>query len=71
MEIRGPPNFHGVNYLENLLTRYKYEVLENQRLLALDLVLKETLAIWWGVHKEIVKDWYQCKRLLCIRFGAE
>jgi hypothetical protein len=46
-------------------------VLENQRLLALDIALKETPARWWGAHKETVKDWYQCKRLLCIRFGAE
>jgi hypothetical protein len=46
-------------------------VLENQRLLALDIALKATLAIWWGAHKEIVKDWYQCKWLLRIIFGAE
>jgi hypothetical protein len=45
-------------------------VLENQRLLSLDIALKETPARWWGVHKEIVKDWYQCKRLLCTRFGV-
>jgi hypothetical protein len=70
-EIREPPSFHGVNDLEAFLTRYEDEVLENQRLLALDITLKETPARWWGVHKETVKDWYQCKRLLCIRFGAE
>jgi hypothetical protein len=46
-------------------------VLENHRLLSLDIALKETLAIWWGVHKETIKDWYQCKRLLRIRFGIE
>jgi hypothetical protein len=37
----------------------------------MDISLKETPAIWWGVHKETVKDWYQCKRLLHIRFGAK
>jgi hypothetical protein len=46
-------------------------VLENQRLLSLDILLKETPARWWGEHKETVKDWYQCKRLLRIRFGAK
>jgi hypothetical protein len=46
-------------------------VLENQRLLSLDISLKATPARWWGAHKETIQDWYQCKRLLCIRFGAE
>jgi hypothetical protein len=45
-----------VNDLEELLTRYKDEVLENQRLLALEIALKETLERWWGVHKETIKD---------------
>jgi hypothetical protein len=53
--------------LETFLTQYKDEVLENQRLLA----LKATLARWWGAHKETITDWYQCKRILCIRFDAE
>jgi hypothetical protein len=60
-----------VDYLEEFLTRYEDEVLENQRLLALDIALKETPIRWQGAHKEIVKDWHQCKRLLHIRFGAE
>jgi hypothetical protein len=46
-------------------------VLENQRLLALDIALKETTVIWWGAHKEKFKDWYQCKWLLCISFGTK
>jgi hypothetical protein len=46
-------------------------VLENQRLLALDIALKATPARWSGAHKETIQDWYQCKQLLCIRFGAE
>jgi hypothetical protein len=45
--------------------------LENQRLLALDISLKETHSRWWGAHKEMIQDWYQCKRLLRIRFEAE
>jgi hypothetical protein len=38
------------------LTNYEEEVLEYHRLLAMDISLKETLAIWWGVHKEIIQD---------------
>jgi hypothetical protein len=71
MEIREPPSFHGVNDLEALLTNYEDEVLENKILLALDIALKYTPARWWVTHKETIKDWYQCKQLLCIRFGTE
>jgi hypothetical protein len=57
--------------LETLLAQYEDKVLENQRLLALDITLKATPARWWGTHKETIIDWYQCKRLLRIRFSAE
>jgi hypothetical protein len=70
-QIREPPSFHGLNDLEEFLTKYEEEVLENQRLLALDISLKPTLARWWGAHKETIQDRYQCKRLLHIRFGTE
>jgi hypothetical protein len=46
-------------------------VLENQRLLALDIALKATPARWSGAHKETIQHWYQCKQLLCIIFGSE
>jgi hypothetical protein len=39
--------------------------------LVLDISLKATFALWWGTHKENINDWYQCKRLLHIRFGVE
>jgi hypothetical protein len=71
MEIREPPSFHRVNDLEAFLGKYEDEVLEHQRLLALHIELKATPTRWWGTHKETITDWYQCKRLLCIRFGAE
>jgi hypothetical protein len=70
-EIRKPPNLHGVNDLESFLTQYEYEVLKNHRILALDITLKATPVRWWGVHKRTSKDWYQCNRLLRIRFGAK
>jgi hypothetical protein len=70
-EIREPLSFHGINELEELLTRYEDEVLENQRILVLDISLKETPTRWSGAHKETIKDWYQCKLLLRIRFNTE
>jgi hypothetical protein len=70
-KIRELLNFHGINDLEEFLTRYEDEFLENQWLLAVEIALKETLARWWGAHKEEVKEWYQCKRLLHLRFDTE
>jgi hypothetical protein len=32
-------------------------VLENQRLLALDISLKAKPARWWGAHKETIQEW--------------
>jgi hypothetical protein len=57
--------------LETFLTLYEDKLLENQRLLVLDVALKATPAIWWGAHKKNITNWYQCKQLLGIRFGAE
>jgi hypothetical protein len=37
----------------------------------LEMAPKETLSCWWGAHKEKINNWYQCKRLLHIIFGAE
>jgi hypothetical protein len=70
-EIKELPSFHGINDIEEFLIRYKDGVLENQRILSLDIAIKKTSARCWGAHKEAVKDWYQCKRLLRIRFDAE
>jgi hypothetical protein len=69
-KIKEPPSFQGLNDLETFLTQYEDAVLENQRLLALDLAFKATPARWWGTHKETITDWYQCKRLR-IRFAVE
>ena len=60
-----------MNDLESFLAQYEDELLENQRLLALDIALKATPARWWGSHKETIQNWYKCKRLLCIRLGVE
>jgi hypothetical protein len=55
-KIREPPKFHGVNDLEEFLIIYEDEVLENQRILSLDITLNATSARWWGAHKETIKD---------------
>ena len=70
-EVREPPTFYGQNDLEEFLTKFELEFFESHRLPVLDISLKATPACWWGTHKENIHDWYQCKILLHIRFGAE
>jgi hypothetical protein len=40
-------------------------------LLALDVSLKATLSRCWVAHREGIKDWSQCNRLMQVRFGSE
>jgi hypothetical protein len=50
-DIREPPSFHGLNDIEEFLTKYEEEILENHRLFSLDITLKATPVRWWGAHK--------------------
>jgi hypothetical protein len=68
-EVRQFPTFTEEDNLENFLTEFESEVLDSQRLLVLDIALRDTPAQWWGAHKKVIQDWYQCKRLMRIRFG--
>jgi hypothetical protein len=40
-------------------------------MLALDVILKVTLARWQDTHREEIKYWLQCSKLMKIRFGSE
>jgi hypothetical protein len=51
--------------------KFELEVVENKILLVLDIALKDTPSHWWGTHKNNINNWYQCKRLLRIRFDVE
>ena len=70
-EVIEPPSFYGQNDLEEFLTRFKLEFFESQRLPILDIALKSKPTRWWGTHNENILNWYQCKRLLHIRFNAK
>jgi len=47
------------------------QVPEPKRLLELDVVLKVTPTEWWVAHREGMKYWSHCSRLMQIRFGTE
>jgi hypothetical protein len=51
--------------------KFELEVVESKRLPVLYIALKYTPTHWWGTHKEKINNWFQCKRLLCIRFSGE
>jgi len=38
-------------------------VVEQQKILALDVSLTESPAIWWAMHNISIQDWSQCKIL--------
>jgi hypothetical protein len=60
-EIKEPPSFHGLNDLEEFLTKYEEEVLENYRLLSMDIAINSMPSKWWGAHKATIQDRYHCK----------
>jgi hypothetical protein len=45
-------------------------ILDQHRLLVLYIAMKVTSARWWAMHKEKIKDWKQCRRLLQAIFGV-
>jgi hypothetical protein len=51
IEVREPPNFYGLNELEEFLMKFELEVVENQRLSVLYISLKATPSFLWGTHK--------------------
>jgi hypothetical protein len=70
-EVRETPTFYGLNDLKECFVKFELEVVQSQRLPVLDYALKYTPAHWWGTHKENINNWFQCKRLLRIRFDAQ
>jgi hypothetical protein len=55
---KGTSHFSWFEQLRIILKNYEEDVLENQRLLAIDISLKATPTRWWSTHKEIIQDWY-------------
>lgn len=48
--------------------RFEGVVMEPQRLLALDVSLRDTPVRWWTAHKISINNWGQYKRLMTVRF---
>jgi hypothetical protein len=62
------PTFYGLNPLETFFSDFEESVPMQQRFLAMDKALKETLEIWQGTHKTNIEDWVQCRTLMKTQF---
>ena len=51
------------------LEEFEDQVPTDLRTKALDFALKETLARWWSIHKEIMCPWRNVKSMLIVIFG--
>jgi hypothetical protein len=63
-EIVKPPRYSGITLIKYFINEFEMQILDQQRLLALDVALKVTSGRWWDVHKDGIRYWEQCKRLL-------
>jgi len=71
MKLCNPPRYYGLTYISSFVKEFELWVLEQQRLLAVNVVLKATLARWWNTHKEGMEDWLQCQKIMHVKFGIE
>jgi hypothetical protein len=71
IDIYNPPKYDGLTDISMFVKTFELQVLEQKRLLALDVVLKATPSRWWDAHIEGMIDWLQCNRLMKIRFDTK
>lgn len=51
------PYYDGIINVSLLILEYEREILEEQRLQALDVALRSTPTKWWGTHKRNIVNW--------------
>lgn len=56
-ELRDPPMSYVTGNVEYFLDAMSYRVVEDQRIPALDMVLKATPTHWWAAHKKDLTTW--------------
>jgi hypothetical protein len=71
IELCDPPKYDGLNNLSSFVKDFEFQIPVQQRLLALDFVLKATPTRWCATHNEGIEDWKHCRRLMQVRFGTE
>jgi hypothetical protein len=56
-ELCNPTRYDGLTDITSFVKEFELQVPKKKRILALDVVLKYTLARWWTTHKEGMEDW--------------
>ena len=70
-EIKDIPSFDGLGDVKDFLQQFEQEIPHEQRMAAIDLVVRATPARWWHAHKENIASWDDFKRLMVIRFSND
>ena len=60
------PIYEGLSGLYEFFQEFEEKVFEIQRILALDIALKATSDRWWETHKQMIRDWEKCCRLMMV-----
>jgi hypothetical protein len=56
-ELRDLPRFGSTSPIDAFLAQMEILVLETQRIEAMDVVIKETVARWWAMHFIDIEEW--------------
>ena len=70
-EVKYISSFHGLTDVNDFLQQFEQEIPHEQRMAAIDLVVKATPARWWHAHKEHIASWDDFKRLMTIKFSND
>jgi hypothetical protein len=57
IDLCDPSGYDGLTNIRLFVKEFELQVPKQQRLLALDVVLKETPSRWWDAHREGMEDW--------------
>ena len=55
-EVREHSTYNGTSDLGSFLVSMEENIVEDQRILVLDLALEDTPARWWDSYKEIIRN---------------
>ena len=70
-ELKDIPSFDGLVDVNDFLYQFEQQVPHEQRIAAMDLAVRTTLARWWYAHKENIASWDDLNRLMAIRFSMD
>ena len=67
-KVKEHPVYDGTSELNILFLNMEEKVLEDQRIMVLDVAFQNTPAIWWDNHKSLLRTWDELKKAIKYRF---